>query len=186
MLKRIVIISLIILLGIIAWVLNLLWTAGQFKTIEPHFACECSEVTGLSGAEDITIHPKTGIAYISACDRRSASVGKTVPGAIFSYEPGTAEPKLLNLTPDAGNDFQPHGISLYTGDGGDVLFVINHGEGKHKVEVFDLKEGRLIHRKSISGPMLVSPNDLTAVGPDQVYVNNDHKYGLTSVQAIPL
>ncbi len=177
MLKRIIIISIILILVIAGWLLNLLWTAGQFKTIKSHFACECSPVMGLSGAEDITIHPGTGIAYISACDRRSISNGKIVPGAIFSYNLKTTRPKLINLTPEAGKDFQPHGISLYTGtDGKNTLFVINHGGGNHRIEIFNLKDGTLIHRKTISDPMLVSPNDLVAVGPDQFYVTNDHKY----------
>jgi len=177
MIKRIVIISIIFVLVIAGWLLNLLWTAGQFKSIESHFACECSQVTGVSGAEDITIHPKAGIAYISACNRRSIRDGKIVPGSIFSYDLKTTMPKLFNLTPDAGKDFQPHGISLYTGmDGNDTLFVINHGGGIHRIEIYDLKGGALIHRKTISDPMLVSPNDLAAVGPDQFYVTNDHKY----------
>ncbi len=105
MIKRISIIAIMLVLLVAVWLLNLLWTAGQFKSIKPHFGCECSRVTGLSGAEDITIHPKTGIAYISACDRRSISNGKIVPGAIFSYNLKTTQPKLTNLTPGAGNDF---------------------------------------------------------------------------------
>ncbi len=177
MIKRILIVSSVLVLLIAGWLFNLLRTAGQFKSIESHFACECSPVSGLSGAEDITIHPKTGIAYISACDRRSINNGKIVPGAIFSYNLKTSRPKLVNLTPEAGNNFQPHGISLYTGrNGKDALFVINHGGGIHKIEIFDLKDGMLVHSKTISDPMLVSPNDLAAIGPDQFYVTNDHKY----------
>ena len=33
----------------------------------------------------------------------------------------------VNLTPDAGTDFRPHGISLFVGpDGRATLFVVNH------------------------------------------------------------
>ncbi len=56
------------------------------------------------------------------------------------------------------------------------MYVINHGGGRHKIELFDIKGGKLIHSKTISDPMLVSPNDLVAVGPGQFYVTNDHKY----------
>ena len=53
------------------WLLQLLWAAGQFKTLEPHFAGSCREIGGVIGAEDITIHPRTGVAYLSAFDRRA-------------------------------------------------------------------------------------------------------------------
>jgi arylesterase/paraoxonase len=63
---------------------RILWIGGVFRTIEPHFAGHCHLVTGPVGAEDITIHPKTGIAYISASDRHAVLSGKPVPGAICS------------------------------------------------------------------------------------------------------
>ncbi len=57
------------------WFVHLLWSAGQFKTLEPHFDAECTPVAGVSGPEGITIHPDTGIAYISATDRRAVIQG---------------------------------------------------------------------------------------------------------------
>ncbi len=176
--KRGLLITLLILILLsVGWVVELLWSAGQFKKIDSHFIGECNPVAGLIGPEDITIHPKTGIAYISACDRRAVSSGKPGKGGIFAYDLNTAEPKLINLTPDADPDFQPHGISLYSEEGGRaVLFSVNHQGGKHKIEIYDLKNGQLYHTKTLSDPTLVSPNDLVAVGPDKFYVTNDHRY----------
>ena len=92
-------------------------------------------------------------------------------------------PQLLNLTPGASADFHPHGISLYNGKNGqDALFVINHQKGKHRIEIYDLKNGWLSHRKTISDPMLISPNDLVAVGRDKFYVSNDHRYDAGIIQ----
>lgn len=175
MFKKTIGVVLVLLIIIVIWFVNLLWSAGQFKTIKPHFNGECKQIPGLTGAEDITIHPKTGIAYISACDRRAVATGKEGMGAIYAYDLKASNPVLFNLTSSMGKDFQPHGISLYVDNKAkDFLFVINHAGGRHTVEVFELIGIALYHTKTISDPMLVSPNDLVAVGPDSFYVSNDH------------
>lgn len=162
---------------IVAWGVYLFWSAGQFKTIEPHFAGSCKQVTEAIGAEDITIHPKTGIAFISAYDRRAVLEGRAGHGGIYAYDLKAAEPKLVNLTPDAGTDFRPHGISLFVDEEGhEALFVVNHKGGKHSVEIYDIKDGDLSHRNTLIDSLLVSPNDLVAVGPNSLYVTNDHRY----------
>jgi arylesterase/paraoxonase len=151
--------------------------AGQFKTIEPHFSGECKAVGGVVGPEDITVHPRTGVALVSACDRRAVQEGGVGGGAIYAYDLNAVAAEPVNLTPDADRDFRPHGISLYVGeDGRDVLFVINHQGGQHRIDVFDLSDGALTRRESLSSPMLVSPNDIVGVGPDSFYVTNDHRY----------
>ncbi|MBW1641743.1 MAG: SMP-30/gluconolactonase/LRE family protein [Deltaproteobacteria bacterium] len=175
MFKKTITIALVLLIIIVIWFVNLLWSAGQFKTIEPHFEGACTQIPGLSGAEDITIHPKTGIAYISACDRRAVNAGKAGNGAIYAYNLNAPDPVLFNLTSNMGRDFQPHGISLYVDNNGKgFLFAINHARGVHTIEVYELIGIALYHTKTISDPMLVSPNDLVAVGPDSFYVSNDH------------
>jgi arylesterase/paraoxonase len=172
-----ILIAVLILVLIIVWVIDLLWSAGQFKALAPHFDGKCTPITGIIGPEDITIHPKTGVAYISACDRRAVNKGKPGRGAIYAYDLNADTPKLINLTPDAGEELLPHGISLYVGDeGNDVLFVINHADGKHQIEIYDLKDGNLFHRKTVSDSLLISPNNLVAVGPESFYVSNDHLY----------
>ena len=175
--KAILFTLLILLMGVVGWVVDLLWTAGHFKTIEPHFAGQCNPVSGVIGAEDITLHPRTGVAFISACDRRAVIEGQPGKGGIYAYDLNANTPGLVNLTPDASEDFQPHGISLFVGeDRNDTLFIINHEAGKHQIEIYDLKNEKLVHRKTISDPMLVSPNDLVAVGPNSFYVTNDHRF----------
>ncbi len=175
--KRIGIAVLLLVILVAGWAVYLYWVAGQFKTIEPHFSGKCEAVAGVIGPEDITIHPKTGVAFVSACDRRAIQEGRAGGGAIFAYDLNAVTSEAVNLTPDADRDFRPHGISLFVGEGGhDVLFVVNHQGGKHRIEVFDLKEGALTHRQTLTSPMLVSPNDIAGVGPDAFYVTNDHRY----------
>jgi arylesterase/paraoxonase len=171
------VVILVIVMVAAGWSLNILGALGVFKTIEPHFSGECTPITGVVGPEDITIHPETGVAYVSSSDWRAAAQGQPANGAIYAYDLKSKTPQLLNLTPAAAPDFHPHGISLYSDKNGrDALFVINHPKGKHTVEIYDLKNGRLSHRKTLSDPMLISPNDLVAVGRNKFYVSNDHRF----------
>lgn len=176
-------IGIAVLLTVVAvsiWAVRLLWLTGTFRSIQPHFAGTCHLVGGPIGPEDITIHPRTGIAYVSATDRRAVAAGKPVPGAIWAYDLNATEPALVNLTPNADARFQPHGISLWAGpDGRDALFVVNHpmkGDtpAPHSIEIFDLTENGLLHRATLTDPSLVMPNDLVAVALDRFYVTNTH------------
>jgi arylesterase/paraoxonase len=177
MMKRIGIAVLVLVVLLAGWVVHLYWVAGQFKTIEPHFSGTCRAVAGVAGPEDITIHPKTGVAFVSGCNRRAIQEGGVGGGAIFAYDLNAVTSEPENLTPDVDRDFRPHGISLFVGeDGRDVLFVINHQGWEHRIEVFELTAGKLTHRETLMSPMLVSPNDIAAVGPDRFYVTNDHRY----------
>jgi arylesterase/paraoxonase len=186
-------IGIVLLVAVVAaggWTLRLLWLAGAFRRIDPHFAGTCRLVRGPVGPEDITIHPRTGIAYVSATDRRAVLAGRPVPGAIFAYDLNASPPTITNLTPKADSRFQPHGISLWAGaDGRDALFVVNHpmvGEtpDPHNIEIFDVTDGGLVHRATLTDPLLVMPNDLVAVGIDRFYVTNTHKNPPGSMQTI--
>ena len=110
MTKRIGIAVLLLVILVAGWVVYLYWVAGQFKTIEPHFSGKCKAVAGVVGPEDITIHPKTGVAFVSGCDRRAIQEGGEGGGAIFAYDLNAVTAEPVNLTPDADPDFRPHGI----------------------------------------------------------------------------
>src|SRR5262250_1332306 len=84
--------------GFAVWLFD---AAGEFKRLEPHFDGTCRTVAGVVGAEDITIHPRTGVAYLSACDRRAALAGGPPRGAIYAYDLTAASPQPVNVTPDA-------------------------------------------------------------------------------------
>lgn len=187
-----------LILGVVAVVLLLvaggafrqLWRAGAFRSIDPHFAGSCRLVPGAVGTEDLTIHPRSGVALVSSSDRRAGMQGRPVPGGIYAYDLNAPEPRLINLTPDADLSFQPHGLSLWTGQGGrDVLFVVNHppeqtGLPADTVEVFDYDEGRLVHRATLTDPQLVMLNDLVAVGSDRFYVTRTHHHPPGAMQTI--
>lgn len=164
--------------------------AGELKSIDPHFAGSCQRVRGVVGAEDITIDPGSTLAYISSDDRRATQAGRPVPGAIFAYDLANPQAAPRNLTPDADASFHPHGISLFAAPGGRTLFfVINHpgsslfgdnpGQGPaHTVEIFErVGDGPLLHKRRLASDMLISPNDIAAVGEDRFYLTNDHGSG---------
>ncbi|MBU2511962.1 SMP-30/gluconolactonase/LRE family protein [bacterium] len=166
---------LIIILIVAGWVFKLVWDAGEFKKISPHFEGKCRQVSGVAGPEDITIHPQTGIAYISAFDRRAVLEGRSTERGIYAYDTTIENGKPVLLTTGPGDDFMPHGISLYispTGD--DRLFVINHSQNQHSIEVFAIHSDKLEHLATYRDDLLISPNDIVAVGPQQFYLTNDH------------
>jgi len=181
---------LLVLLAVAAQVVRVLWIGGVFRRIHPHVAGTCHLVPGPVGPEDITIHPRTGIAYLSASDRRGILSGRPAPGAIWAYDLTASDAAPVNLTPRADARFQPHGISLWTGsDGRDALFVVNHPvdddpPARHAIEIFDVTDGGLLHRATLTDPLLVMPNDLVAVGLDRFYVTNTHAHRPGTMQTI--
>jgi arylesterase/paraoxonase len=44
------------------------------------------------------------------------------------------------------------------------------------VEIFEFKNNALIHRETVEDEMIISPNDIVAIGPRQFYFTNDHGY----------
>ena len=175
-LRNVIIILLAVVLALAVFVLKTYRDAGQFKTLRPHSPGPCQIVPGLQSSEDITIDPETGMAFISSDDRRPWFSGKKgKQGAIFAYNLLSTPPRLINLTRDFTREFHPHGIGLYIGkDNTRLLFVVNHAGGKQYIEIFKLEGDKLVHLKTVSGPLMISPNDVLPIGPMQFYVTNDH------------
>jgi arylesterase/paraoxonase len=168
-----------------AWVVWLLNAAGEFRAMAPHFDGTCTQVDGLVGTEDLTIHPRTGVAYLSSCDFRSVLAGRAAKCSLYAYDLNAPSPRPVDLVPDADPAFRPHGISLHVAeDGATTLFVINHAGGRNTIEIYDAEPARLTHRATLADPALRSPNDLVAVTPTQVYVTNDHYYPAGTMRSV--
>lgn len=163
--------ALVAALGV--WIYLFLAAAGAFTTIAPKRAGDCRTITGVVGVEDLTIDPDSGVAYLAGYDRRADTPSSTARGAIWTYTSGDQPTDATADALPAG--FSPHGISLWRGsDGRRVLFAINHANHRHSIEIFDVAGTTLTHRRTVTGPALVSPNDIVGVGPDAFYVTNDH------------
>jgi arylesterase/paraoxonase len=180
--RGIVIIVIVILLAVVGFAADALYASGAFKTITAHFDGSCRKVA-IGSAESITIAPDGHYALVSADDRRSALSGHPVPGGIWLYDlTGAAPPR--NLTPDASDEFHPHGIGLWMPDSGPArLFVIDHpdegrkpqGEARQTVEVYEWQpEGGLVRKETLADPLLITPNAVVPVDADRFYVSNDH------------
>jgi len=165
----------------VGFIMRTMYDAGEFKTLEPHYSGDCFSVDGVVGAEDITFL-KHGTALISSDDRRSRMNGSLAQGTIYQYRPKAKHHKLVDLMPELDNGFHPHGISAYEDPDGKIfLAVVNHhssglfnSSGGHSIELFRYEVDSLFHIRSVSGPLMISPNDIVMVNRDQFYVTNDH------------
>src|SRR6266850_2106762 len=96
--RRLLVAFALVLVLVGGWFVWLLNVSGELKTLTPHFEGTCTPVPGVVGAEDLTIHPRTGVAYLSACDRFAAFAGQPGHGALYSYDLGALSPRPVNLT----------------------------------------------------------------------------------------
>ena len=91
----------------------------------------------------------------------------------------------MNISSTFDKEFHPHGIGLILPQTGEPsLFAVNHSSAGHFVEIFDFEQYGLVHRETVSGPLLVSPNDVLPVGSDRFYVTNDHGSRSKIVQTV--
>ncbi len=142
----------------------------------------CERVSVAPGTEDVTVDPVTGLAFVSAQDRRAGAMAQT--NGIYVFDP--ADPsRVTRVSNDSPADFRPHGISLWRGEGPDGapiarLFVISHPASGSQVLIYDIGEGgALTHLQTITDPAIRSPNDVVGVGPRQFYITNDSYFGDT-------
>jgi len=175
-LKRIGWTALVIVALVAIVAVDFLRHGGQFKTLEPHFAGTCTTLPMTASAEDIQLDRARGLAYLSYLDRRGQVEGKPVLGTVMLLDlnlPDSRPRPALAVDPPK---FRPHGMSLYrAGDGTQRLFVISHPPGGDQVvEIFEQSAtGAFSPVRSVRDPLLLDPNAIVAVGPEQFYVAND-------------
>jgi len=162
------------------FVLKTLFDAGSFKSINPHFDGQITEIGGFLNAEDIAIDQNTGIALISSGEFDDIPNAKR--GDIWMIDLKTDSYKPINLTANLDQaDFRPHGISLYQSpEGKKKLFVVNHRKSGNFIEIFEFTDSTLVYQKSISDPLIVSPNDVVGIGENSFYVTNDHNIPMST------
>lgn len=178
--KRWLKILLVIVAIILFFVGRLLINSGFFRGINPHFNGKITKIEGFHGNEDAIIDRKTGIALIS-----SPAFNLDKNGAIFMLNLNETSPKPINLTTQLPfTSFHPHGIYLYESANGDKkLFVINHRNTGHYIEIFKFTDSSLVHLESVQNQLFISPNDIVAVGERQFYLTNDHDEPLSGWRA---
>ncbi|PWE17673.1 hypothetical protein DDZ18_08425 [Marinicauda salina] len=170
-----VVLVVIILIGLGRMAAVVLPASGEFVELEPTGLEGCEPFEIAPGTEDVTIDPETGLAYVSAAERRG---GSPEANGVYAFDPDDPAGTLRRVSTDAPSDFQPHGISLWRGPEGEArLFVVNHPDAGHTVEIFEVgSDGSLSHLETIAYPALESPNDVLAVGPRAFYATNDRGF----------
>ncbi|HUJ03897.1 MAG TPA: SMP-30/gluconolactonase/LRE family protein [Rhizomicrobium sp.] len=175
----------VVVVGALGLGFRILSVAGVFSEVTPGFGGACKTVKGVIGAEDIAIDHDSGLAFISATDRRAIMAGKSnAQDGIYVMKTGHPEQGVTKLD-GAPADFHPHGISLLRDrDGTLTLMAVNHPlKGPAQIVIFNvvqvfLPDGTsklmLRHVKTVSDDLLFSPNDVVAVGKDRFYATNDH------------
>ncbi len=164
-----------------------LWGYLRFSGDEPHFAGTCEALDLAESAEDMQVDRERGLAYLSLIDRAALAQGEAAQGWIGRLDLNASAPAIEPALIDKPDHFRPHGLSLWVdGSGLRSLFVINHpverGVEPELVELFREQEpGRFQHVRTFSDPLITSPNDLVAVGPQQFYVANDSMSELTKL-----
>src|SRR5690606_22179381 len=114
--------ALIVVASVLVW--RFLAATGYFTGIRQEIAADCRAIEAVPGPEDIQIDHETGIAYISAYDRRLVQSGEegvdVVRGGIYAIDLNKPEAEwaLYPVTAPEPADFRPHGISIYKGEDG--------------------------------------------------------------------
>jgi arylesterase/paraoxonase len=175
-LKRIGIGLLALLVVVAIIVVDFLRHGGQFRTLEPAFAGSCETLPLEASAEDVQIDRTRGVAYLSYLDRRGLVEGRPVTGTVMLLDLNVQQPRPRPALLADPPSFRPHGMSLYrAGDGSLRLFAINHlPDGGHSIELFEQgPTGAFEQVRTVRDPLLIDPNAIVAVGPNQFFAAND-------------
>ncbi|XP_020324982.1 serum paraoxonase/arylesterase 2-like [Oncorhynchus kisutch] len=159
-------------------------TLASRKLVQTHLP-NCHPIKSLEyGSEDLTILPN-GLAIISTGLKDPVLPSYSDdPGKMYTLDMSEdSRMKPVELRMGRGFDldsFNPHGISVYTDetDNSVYLFVVNHPQQKTQVEIFLFVEEdhSLVYVKTIKHEFLHSVNDIVAVGVESFYATNDHYF----------
>lgn len=163
-------------LGVVALAVVYRYYEHRYIRLTPTENWKCDKVlNGIAdGPEDFALSKQHQILFISSHNRRSMSS----VGTILAVDTRTGEPMDITISNPPKN-FRPHGLAIFEKDTRSTMFAISHrGELDipHSVEVFDYSptDARLEHIRTLSSPLLASPNDLIALGFNELLVSNDH------------
>jgi arylesterase/paraoxonase len=168
-----------ILLALVAsFIFYTFYTTGYFREVlSKSEVGQVYQSIDLPGVEDIAIAREDSFLLLSVDDRASHRAGKEGPHGIYLVDLRSEQFEAVAISAELNFPFYPHGISVLKLDSATYgLLAINHVNDRHSIESFLLKGKALQHLKTITGPELISPNDLVMVGPESFYFTNDHGY----------
>lgn len=174
--KKALLIVLVIVIAVVGFVGYTFYSTGFFRTIHPIGVENIVQKVALPGVEDIAIDREDKFIILSSDDRASRRDGKPSQGGLYTMKLDelTAAPVLL--TQNFKETFYPHGISmLKVEQSKHRIWAINHVDGKHTIEVFDLYHtDSLVYVETLQDDLMISPNDVVALSEKELYYTNDH------------
>lgn len=162
------------LLFILFFLLQTLYKAGVFKSINPHSDFKNTHIYNqAAGPEDLDIDEENGLLFIASTDRWNFINSTESKDGIYLVKlQDNSNPYRLPSTINA--PFHPHGISFFKQDDRSYLFAINHTSSENFIELLEFLNDTLFHLKTFQNELLNSPNDIVAINTDEFYFTNDH------------
>ncbi len=162
------------IIAIVLYIIHTLYASGFFKKLDPHLAGEVTTIyRSLYGTEDLDVDYKKGLLFISSTDRWKQLRGESVEGSIYLLQLDSGSAPIKIPTTYKGV-FRPHGISYFSKNVLNYLFVVNHNDDGNYIELFEFKNDTLYHQKSYADATMCCPNDVVGIDTDEFYVTNDH------------
>ena len=164
----------LLLAGFVAYTFS---TTGFFRKLENKMPGELLQKVSIPGAEDITISHEDAFALISSDDRASRRDGNPVQGGLYYLDLRSPDAAPQLISGNFSKPFFPHGISMIRLDSAHhKVYVVNHVNERHSLEVFHLYADSLVFSETLTHPSMLSPNDLVAIDDTRFYFTNDHGY----------
>lgn len=167
----------ILFLIIIAYVFYIFYSTGFFRKVEKSFTGTIEKKIELPGVEDMQISYEDNFILISSDDRAGRRDGNKENGHLYLMDLTNTMFQPIQLTTDLEIPFYPHGISMIRiAENRHKVYAINHVDGNHSIEVFDLQDERLTHIETLQHNSMISPNDIVAIDKERFYFTNDHGF----------
>jgi len=143
----------------------------------------------LHGVEDIAVHTKGGVAFLSALDKRKFIMDEIEdPNAgiyLMSMTSDDVPIKKLPLVGFPGTQLHPYGIYLFETKRAEILiFVVDHQSNGDVIQVFEFRKEQLYFKYNVTSPLFASLRDVVAVSNNSFYVTNDHFFQSKKLQII--
>ena len=166
-----------ILLAIIVYIFYIFYSTGYFREVENTFSGSIERSIMLPGVEDMQVSYEDDFLLLSSDDRASRRGGTVRQGHLYYIDLNSSSFEPKQLTTNLNIPFFPHGISMIRRTSHAYkVYAINHVNGTHSIEVFDLYQDSLIHIQTKRDNSMVSPNDIVAIDEEQFYFTNDHGF----------
>jgi arylesterase/paraoxonase len=174
--KKALLIVLVIILSVTSFVGYTFYSTGFFREILPKGTDNIIQKVPLPGVEDMAIDREGQFIILSSDDRAGRRDGSPRQGGLYLLRLDGLIYTPVLLSQNFKDTFYPHGISmLKLTDEKYRIWAINHVNGKHSIEVFDLfNADSLVHVETMRDELMISPNDVVALSENELYYTNDH------------